>query len=140
MPVVGAPGIGPALHRRGRFVPRVLVSASTVRDPWDEATLRAFAAPFTEPDRARAAVQTYRSFSLREIGPILRGRYAGRRLPVPTLLVNGADDPAIRPALLGDYEAHADAMEVEVVAGCGHFVVDEMPELVIGRARAFFDG
>lgn len=138
MPVVGAPGIGPALHRRGRFIPRVLIAGSTVRDPWDEATLRAFAAPFTEPDRARAAVQTYRSFSLREIGPILRGRYADRRLTVPTLLINGADDPAIRPALLGAHESHADALEVELVDGCGHFIVDEMPELVIDRARAFF--
>lgn len=140
MPVVGAPGIGAALHRRGSFVPRVLVAGSTVRDNWDEPTLRAFAAPFTEPARARAAVQTYRTFLVRDVGPLLRGRYASRRLSVSTLLVNGADDPAIRPALVSGYERHADAMEAELVEGCGHFIVDEMPELVIGRARAFLDG
>jgi pimeloyl-ACP methyl ester carboxylesterase len=140
MPLVAAPGIGPALHRRGSFVPRVLISGSTVRDAWDEATLRAFATPFTEPARASAATQTYRAFLLREAGPLLRGRYASRRLQVPTLLVNGSNDPAIRPELLAGYERHADAMEVELVESCGHFIVDEMPELVIDRARAFFDG
>jgi pimeloyl-ACP methyl ester carboxylesterase len=138
MPVVGAPGIGTALHRRGNFIPRVLISASSTREPWDEATLRAFAAPFTEPERARAAVQTYRTFSLREMGPILRGRYADQRLIVPTLLINGAEDPAIRPSMVSGYEAHADQMEVELVDGCGHFVVDEVPELVIERARELF--
>jgi pimeloyl-ACP methyl ester carboxylesterase len=138
MPVVGAPGIGAMMHRGGRFVPRVLISASSAREPWDEATLSAFADPFTAPERARAAVQTYRTFSLREMGPLLRGRYADRRLSVPTRLINGADDPAIRPALLGDYESHADAMEVELVDGCGHFIVDEKPELVVDRARSFF--
>ncbi len=138
MPVVGAPAVGSALHRRGNFLPRVLISGSSSRDPWDETTLRAFAAPFEEPERARAAVQTYRSFSLREMGPILRGRYADRRLTVPTLLINGAEDPAIRPTMVDGYEAHTDQMEVELIEGCGHFVVDEKPELVIDRARAFF--
>jgi hypothetical protein len=29
-------------------------------------------------------------------------------------------------------------MEVEIVEGCGHFIVDEMPELVADRAAALF--
>ena len=29
-------------------------------------------------------------------------------------------------------------MEVELVPGSGHFVVEEKPDLVIDRARAFF--
>jgi pimeloyl-ACP methyl ester carboxylesterase len=138
MQVISTPGIGYALHRRGNFVPRVLISGSTVRDPWDEATLRAFADTFREPDRARAAVQVYRSFVLREFWPLLRGRYAQSRLSVPTLLVNGADDPVLPPSMLAGYESHADEMQVEIVPECGHFIVDEHPELVIARARAFF--
>jgi pimeloyl-ACP methyl ester carboxylesterase len=136
--VILAPGLGYALHRRGTFVPRILVGASTVRDRWDEPTLRAFADNLAEPDRARAAVQLYRVFNLRETWPLLRGRYADRRLTVPTRLINGVDDPALPPALLAGYERHADAMEVELVEGCGHFVVDEMPELAIARARELF--
>jgi hypothetical protein len=29
-------------------------------------------------------------------------------------------------------------MRIEIVEGCGHFIVDEMPDLVIERARDFF--
>lgn len=140
MQLIQAPGIGYTLHRRGGFVPRALVGGSTVRSAWDEPTLRTFADAFTEPDRARAAVHVYRTFNLREVWPLLRGRYAGSRLTVPTRLVNGVEDPALSPALLRGQEARAEALEIELVDGCGHFIVDEMPELVIDRARAFLDG
>jgi hypothetical protein len=29
-------------------------------------------------------------------------------------------------------------MQVELVPGCGHFIVDEMPDLVAARALEFF--
>jgi pimeloyl-ACP methyl ester carboxylesterase len=133
-----APGLGYQLHRSGAFVPKVLVGGSTVREPWDEETLRAFADNLAEPDRARAAVQMYRTFNLREVGPIIAGRYDSQRLTVPTLLLFGTDDKALRPQLLAGYEKHADEMRVELVAGCGHFIADERPDLVAERARDFF--
>jgi pimeloyl-ACP methyl ester carboxylesterase len=135
-----APGIGAALHRGGKFIPRAIVSGSTNRAPWDAETLRIFTEPLAEPARARAAVQTYRVFNLREALPVARGRYDEYRMTVPTLLINGADDPVLRPSMLAGYEDHADAMEVEIVPECGHFVADEHPELVAARARAFFGG
>ena len=46
------------------------------REVWDEETLHAFADNLAEPARARAAVQMYRVFNLREALPIVRGRYA----------------------------------------------------------------
>jgi pimeloyl-ACP methyl ester carboxylesterase len=133
-----APGIGYRLHRGGRFVPRVLVGASTVRDAWDEATLHSFADNLAEPARARAAVQMYRVFNLREVRPVLGGRYADQRLTVPTRMLFGTGDAALRPELLAGYERHADEMTVELVSGCGHFIADERPELVAERARDFF--
>jgi len=136
--VVMTPVVGYELHRRRRFVPRVLLSASSNRDAWDEATLRAFTDSLAEPERARAAVQLYRTFQLRELLPILRGRYAGARLSVPTKLLFGTDDPVLRPELLAGYERHADRMEIELVDDCGHFIADERPELVAERARDFF--
>lgn len=136
--VVLTPGLGYALHRRGAFVRRVLVGASTNRGVWDKATLDAFADTYTEPARARAAVQMYRVFNLRETWPLIRGRYEDRRLTVPTRLVNGVEDPALPPALLAGYERHADDMRVELVEDCGHFIVDERPELVAARARELF--
>ncbi len=133
-----APGIGYRLHRSGAFVPKVLVGASTSREAWDAETLRIFGDRFTEPARARAAVQMYRVFNLRETLPIVRGRYAEQRLTVPTRMLFGIDDKALRPDVLAGYERHAEDMEVEFLQGCGHFLADEMPELVAERARELF--
>ena len=85
-----------------------------------------------------AAVQMYRVFNLREAPAIMRGRYAKARLQVPTRMLFGTDDTALRPELLAGYERHADDMELELVHGCGHFIADERPELVAERAREFF--
>jgi pimeloyl-ACP methyl ester carboxylesterase len=135
--LIASPGLGYRLHRSGRFVPKVLVGGSTKRDAWDGETLRSFADNLSEPARARAAVQMYRVFNLQETLPIARGRYAGQRLAVPTRLLFGTDDKALRPEILAGYQRHADEMQLELVPGCGHFIADEMPELVAERAREF---
>ena len=135
--LVLSPGVGYRLHRSGRFVPKVLVGGSTRREAWDEGTLRAFAENLAEPARARAAVQMYRVFNMHEALPIMRGRYAHRRLTVPTRLLFGTDDRALRPEVLAGYREHAEDMEVELVPGCGHFIADERPDLVAERAREF---
>jgi pimeloyl-ACP methyl ester carboxylesterase len=132
------PGVGYRLHTSGKFVPEVLAGGSVRRRPWDEATLHAFSDTFTEPARARAAVQMYRVFNLHEVPAMAKGRYARTRLEVPTKLLFGTGDQALNHQLLEGYERHADAMEVEKVDGCGHFIADEMPELVAQRAREFF--
>jgi pimeloyl-ACP methyl ester carboxylesterase len=80
----------------------------------------------------------YRVFNLHELLPIIGGRYERARLTVPTRLLFGTDDQAIRPQLLAGYQHHADDMQVELVPGCGHFIADEMPDLVAERALAFF--
>jgi pimeloyl-ACP methyl ester carboxylesterase len=133
-----APWLGYQLHRRGEFVRRVLVGASERREAWTAEALAAFADTFAEPARARAAVRMYRVFNWRELGPIARGRYAQARPRVPTLLVFGEEDFVLRPRMLGGYQHHAEAMRVELVPGCGHFIADERPELVAARAREFF--
>lgn len=136
--LISSPAVGYRLHRSGKFIPKVLAGGSVRREAWDDATLHAFSDTFTEPARARAAVQMYRTFSLREVPVLARGRYAKARLTVPTRLLFGTGDAALRPEALAGYERHADDMEVELVDGCGHFIADEMPDLVAERARAFF--
>jgi pimeloyl-ACP methyl ester carboxylesterase len=135
--VVLAPGLGYHLHVGGDFVKRVLVGGSEVKEAWDEETLSVFADNLAEPDRARAAVQLYRVFNLRELVPILRGRYARARLTVPTQMVFGTDDFVLRPGMLAGAERQADDLAIELVPGCGHFIADEMPQLVADRARRF---
>jgi pimeloyl-ACP methyl ester carboxylesterase len=132
------PGLGYRLHRGGAFVPKVLVGGSEVKDGWSEEAIRSFADNLAEPARARAAVQLYRVFNLREMPAIVRGRYADARLRVPTSMVFGAEDLVLRPQMLAGYRRHAEQMRVELVPGCGHFVADERPDLVAERAREFF--
>lgn len=136
--LISAPGLGYQLHRSGKFVPKVLVGGSERREPWDQKTIHAFSDTFMEPDRARAAVQMYRVFNLHEVPEIARGRYAKARLQVPTELLFGTGDSALNHNLLAGYERHASEMTVEKVDGCGHFIADEMPQLVTERAREFF--
>ena len=135
--VILSPVLGYRLHRGGRFVPKVLVGASVRRQGWDAETLRIFGERFTEPERAMAAVQMYRVFNLREAPAIMRGRYADAYMKVPTKLVFGTGDKALNPKLLAGFERRGEAMELELVDGCGHFIVDEMPDLAIARAREF---
>lgn len=133
-----SPGIGYRLHRSGKFVPKVLAGASVRREVWDDATLHAFSDTFMEPERAMAAVQMYRVFNLREARDIAKGRYAKARLQVPSKLLFGTGDAALNHNLLAGYERHADDMQLEKIDGCGHFIADEMPQLVAERAREFF--
>lgn len=133
-----SPGIGPWLHTSNKFVPKVLVGASVQKQVWDSSTVHAFSDKFTEPARANAAVQTYRVFNLREARDIAKGRYAKSRLQVPTKLLFGKGDQALKYTLLKGYEQHADDMTLELVDNCGHFIADEMPDLVAEKAREFF--
>jgi pimeloyl-ACP methyl ester carboxylesterase len=135
--LVLAPGLGYRLHVGGDFVKRVLVGGSERKEAWDEETLSVFADNLAEPARARAAVQMYRVFNWREALPIMRGRYADQRLTVPTQIVFGVDDFVLRPQMLAGAERHADDLAIEFIAGSGHFIADEMPELVADRARRF---
>jgi pimeloyl-ACP methyl ester carboxylesterase len=137
--MIAGPGIGYRLHRSGKFVPKVLVGGSERREVWDAATLRAFSDTFTEPARARAAVQMYRVFNLREVPAIARGRYADARLRVPTKLLFGTGDTALNHQILAGSERQADDMQIEKIDNCGHFIADEMPDLIAERARTFLN-
>jgi pimeloyl-ACP methyl ester carboxylesterase len=132
------PLVGYLLHRSRAFVRAMLLGGTTDRTAWDRPTLDAFADNLAQPARARACVQVYRTFTLREIGPLIGGRYFGQRLTVPTHLLFGTDDPAIGVDLLAGYEDHTDAMTVELVRGASHFIADERPDLVADRARELF--
>ena len=109
------------------------------REAWDEPTLRAFADNLAEPARARAAVQMYRVFNLREVPAIMRGRYA--RAAPDRSRPGCSSAPTTRPC--GPRSSPATSAtprrcEVELVDGCGHFIADERPDLVADRAREFF--
>ena len=127
------PGLGRLGVERG-------LARLALRLGWDAFSTAEIEA-FTERlrgERARASELLYRTFLLREVGPVAAGRYE-KLLPltVPTLLVNGARDAVISPRAVREQAAGEDLLELEVVPEVGHFVVDEKPELVADRALSF---
>lgn len=126
---VFASPLGPALLRRTDIVKRAIAGDTRGRGVTD-ADLQTFAAAFRAPERARAVQLLYRSY-LRLVVSVTRGDEAVPPLRVPAHLVLGERDTAIRPALAAGFPS------VELV-DAGHFVVDELPELVVARAREVF--
>jgi len=135
MPLMAAPLVGRKLQASELFA-KVMAKNT----PWSDEERRVYLAPLRDPARAAAGSAVYRSFLLHDLPGWIRGRYRGTRLRVPTLMLHGERDPVIRPFMLEDWEEHADDARTELVPGVAHFVVDEAPELVAGRALDFFAG
>jgi pimeloyl-ACP methyl ester carboxylesterase len=104
---------------------------------WSADERATFLGQFAEPERAWATVQYYRTFQLREIPPLLAGRYRHTRLTTKTFLLFGVDDQAQDPRALRGSESRADDFRYELVDDCAHFIVDQRPELVVERALDF---
>jgi pimeloyl-ACP methyl ester carboxylesterase len=126
-PPLAVPVLGPAL------VPRFARLA--LGRSMDAATAEVYARVLDDPARAEASSRVYRHFLARDLPGLVAGDRARVELPVKVL--SGRGDPAVHPSLLGDLQRHAPAAELEIVDG-GHFLVDERPELVADRARAWF--
>ncbi len=68
---------------------------------------------------------------------MIRGRYTRERLAVPTLLLYGTGDRAVRAEILRGYERYCEDLRIELLAGSGHFVCGAEPELVAERMLDF---
>ena len=136
--LIATPGAGQTAIRRTPFVSKLITAGVVQPDVWTDEELEAFAAPLREPARTAASVHLYRTFLLRELWPFLRGQHLGRRLSVPTLLLHGTHDLAIDHRSLGQWQTHADDMDVELRDDSGHFIAEELPEVVVSRARKLF--
>jgi pimeloyl-ACP methyl ester carboxylesterase len=90
---------------------------------------------FSQPQRARAGQALHWQYVIREIPRLLRRSVPERPLTVPTTLLFGAEDVTLSPAqLAGD-----DGLCIQVVAGCGHHLPDERPELVAQAVRGMLE-
>ena len=134
--VIAAPGAG-------QWIVRNVAASNPVfrwvgADVWSVEERDAFRGVLSDPDRARASVQYYRSLQLREMPALICGRYRHARLRTPTLILFGTEDHVLRPEGLEGAERHADDLTIELLPGVGHFVADEVPDVVRDRALAFF--
>jgi pimeloyl-ACP methyl ester carboxylesterase len=136
--VIATPGLGARLIRHTPFVRQIVTAGAVHPDAWSEEDIEHFSAPLRDPARARASVRLYRTFLTRELLPYLRGQFMGRRLTVPTTLLHGTHDLAVDHRALGEWRTHADAMEVVLRHDSGHFIAEELPDVVVEHARALF--
>lgn len=103
--------------------------------PEDDA--RMYAELMREPGHAVAGSRWYRTFQTTEMLRWLRGEFDDARVDVPVRWLHGMNDPVITPSLLRGYGDRASDLEAEYVDGVGHWIVEERPDLVLDRLRAF---
>jgi len=137
MPIIGTPGVGPALVRGSAFVRAIVGWANPGGVPWDAASWDTYLAPLRERPRARASQRLYGLFVAREFPRVLLGRWKGERLTVPTLFLHGTADRVVTADFLRGYERYADDFRLEPLDGVGHFLCDEEPERVARSMIAF---
>jgi pimeloyl-ACP methyl ester carboxylesterase len=88
-----------------------------------------------QPKCADATKRFDRNVVLHEL-PHFFKHYRHIRSRVPTLHLNGDHDPII-PGVPASYRKYADAMELELVPDCGHFIAEERPEWLLERLGRF---
>jgi pimeloyl-ACP methyl ester carboxylesterase len=128
---ISTPFLGERLMRKG-FATRLL-KAGRASGRWSDEELHAFGDVMREPKAAKATVGIYRQFLTKELPQFFRGAYADQRLRVPTRLLAGTEDVAVKGDSLEG--ANADDLVVQWVDGAGHFLPDEAPEVVVQAAR-----
>lgn len=100
-----------------------------------DADIAVFADPARQPARARAGQQLHWQVVLRDIPRRVLGGYRHQHLPVPTLLLAGANDFALAPRSLTGAGHHADHLAIRVIGGGGHYLPEERPGIVAAAIR-----
>ena len=104
--------------------------------PLEEAEV--FASNLEQPSQMRATTLLYRQFLTRELPGLIGRRYAGQRLAMPVLFLIGSEDLLFYEGLVDEAAQHADAeYRGEVLRGVGHFIADEVPDLLRERVLSF---
>ena len=125
---ISTPLIGSALVRHGLV--GAMVSRGRAQGEFSPEEVR------TYDDVLRAAphvtVAMYRTFVTKEILPLARGRYAGRTLEVPSVLLLGDRDIITRAAPAGPWEGQPNLF-VKRIPDVGHFLPEEAPAAVLAE-------
>jgi pimeloyl-ACP methyl ester carboxylesterase len=123
---ISTPLLGRFIVRHG-FAGRILRIARG-KGEWTDEEVRVFDDVFRA--KPHVTVAMYRTFLLRELLPIARGRYASQQLQVPTTVLVGDRDLITKRLSAGAYAGQPNIV-VERVPDVGHFLPDEEPDAVI---------
>jgi len=130
-PVLGPRNIGDPKGRYLRMLSRWVGAGFTPPD------LDLYIRRMGKPGHALAGSRWYRTGQTSEIIRWVRGEYANAHVDVPVRWLHGMDDPVITPTLLRGYADRFSDFRFETVDGVGHWIVEQRPELVLDRLRAF---
>jgi pimeloyl-ACP methyl ester carboxylesterase len=125
--------LGVPVQRHTKFLDFVFKVGSAL----DPATARVYTDRFRDPVVARAGRDTYRTFLVREV-PRGARHPETRRATVPIRALFGGNDAVIHKSLVAPETANADDYTLETV-DCGHFVIDERPDLVRAKLISLAD-
>lgn len=135
---ISLPVVGPRIISRpdSRFF-RVLGSWVGGGFTLPEDDVRMYLECMQQPGHAEAGSRWYRSFQTKEMRSWMRGEYNDARVNVPVRWLTGTRDPVITADLTDGYAERISDFEVELVDDAGHWIVEQRPELVLDRIRAF---
>ena len=114
-----------------------LIAQAGHQKGFSAAEIEAYLGPLRQPSQVRASTLLYRNTLLRELAPIARGLYDGKRLTIPVRYLIGERDAIIDEAAVRALPHRGDAIDIEIVPGVGHFLPEEAPELVADRVLSF---
>lgn len=128
------PVLGPLVLRHVPAFTRYLLRRG-VADPaaWRPGDVDEFTAAMRSS--AHAGQQVLWQYVLKDLPAVLRGREPERRLTVPAVIIGGARDHVISPALMKGDSSRADRLDVRILDDYGHHLPVEAPELVAAAAR-----
>ena len=132
------PGIGRLVLRHWPGVTRFLLRHGAAGSAWQPGEVEEFVAASRQPGSARAGEAMHWQFVLHDSPGIILRRYRGMRLTVPTVILAGAQDWMLPPAMLAGADCHADSLQLRVVPGAGHFLPAERPAAVAEVACELF--
>ncbi len=119
-------------------VTRFLLRHGAAGSAWQPGEVEEFVAASRQPGSARAGEAMHWQFVLHDSPGIILRRYRGMRLTVPTVILAGAQDWMLPPAMLAGADCHADSLQLRVVPGAGHFLPAERPAAVAEVACELF--
>ena len=108
------------------------------RGEFTRAEVETYAERMRLPATAGATRAYDRNVVAREI-PYFWRHHRALRLRVPTLHLNGAEDPLTRAVPRSSWRHYADDMRYELIPDCGHFLAEERPDELLDRVTDFLE-
>ena len=128
------PGIPELLLQSGDYqiIPKTIQGTAFNKDAFNQADLDVYQKAAAKPGALTAMLNYYRN--------IFSHSFFNRNwgiLDVPTLMIWGENDTALGKELTYGTENYVKNLEIKYIPGCGHWVQQEKPELVIQYMREF---